>query len=61
MGEGETVETGAVGRREVVGINAFMGGRETAQTKYIRGVRPAAGGKALGRRGLSISKVDAPL
>jgi CRP-like cAMP-binding protein len=35
MGEGETVETGAVGRREVVGINAFMGGRETTQTEYV--------------------------
>jgi CRP-like cAMP-binding protein len=35
MGEGQTVETGAVGRREVVGINAFMGGRETTQTEYI--------------------------
>lgn len=28
-GDGRTVETGAIGRREVVGINAFMGGRET--------------------------------
>jgi len=35
MGEGQTVETGAVGRREVVGINAFMGGHETTQTEYI--------------------------
>lgn len=35
MGEGKTVETGAVGRRGVVGINAFMGGRETTQTEYI--------------------------
>lgn len=35
MGGGQTVETGAIGRREVVGINAFMGGRETTQTEYI--------------------------
>ena len=35
MGEGRTVEAGAIGRREVVGINAFMGGRETTQTEYI--------------------------
>jgi CRP-like cAMP-binding protein len=35
MGEGRTVEVGAIGRREVVGINAFMGGRETTQTEYI--------------------------
>jgi CRP-like cAMP-binding protein len=35
MGDGRTVEAGAIGRREVVGINAFMGGRETTQTEYI--------------------------
>jgi CRP-like cAMP-binding protein len=35
MAEGKTVETGAVGNREVVGINAFMGGSETTQTEYI--------------------------
>ena len=35
MRDGRTAETGVVGRREVVGINAFMGGRETTQTKYI--------------------------
>src|SRR5687768_17669522 len=35
MGEGKTVEAGAVGNREVVGVNAFMGGRETNQTEYI--------------------------
>ncbi len=35
MSGGQTAETGAVGRREVVGINAFMGGRETTQTDYI--------------------------
>ncbi|GAB4386118.1 MAG: Crp/Fnr family transcriptional regulator [Elainellaceae cyanobacterium] len=33
--DGATAETGLVGRREVVGINAFMGGRETTQTTYI--------------------------
>lgn len=35
MGGGQTVEAGAIGRREVVGINAFMGGCETTQTEYI--------------------------
>ena len=35
MGSGSTAEAGAVGRREMVGINAFMGGRETTQTEYI--------------------------
>ena len=35
MGDGRTSETGVVGRREVVGINAFMGGRETTQTEYV--------------------------
>lgn len=35
MGEGQTIEAGAIGRREVVGINAFMGGRETTQTEYV--------------------------
>ena len=34
MSDGKTVEAGAVGSREVVGINAFMGGRETTQTEY---------------------------
>jgi CRP-like cAMP-binding protein len=29
------VEAGAIGSREVVGINAFMGGREITQTEYI--------------------------
>lgn len=33
--EGRTVEAGAIGRREVVGVNAFMGGRETTQTEFI--------------------------
>jgi CRP-like cAMP-binding protein len=33
--EGRTAEAGAVGSREVVGINAFMGGHETTQTQYV--------------------------
>ncbi len=35
MRDGRTAETGVVGRREVVGINAFMGGRETTQSEYV--------------------------
>jgi len=35
MSDGKTVEAGAAGSREVVGINAFMGGNETTQTEYI--------------------------
>ncbi|MEO7084656.1 MAG: Crp/Fnr family transcriptional regulator [Gemmatimonadaceae bacterium] len=35
MSDGRTAETGVVGSREVVGINAFMGGRETTQTEYV--------------------------
>jgi CRP-like cAMP-binding protein len=35
MRDGRTAETGVVGCREVVGINAFMGGRETTQTEYV--------------------------
>ncbi|HEY9896617.1 MAG TPA: Crp/Fnr family transcriptional regulator [Candidatus Sericytochromatia bacterium] len=35
MMNGDTAETGIVGKREVIGINAFMGGRETTQTTYI--------------------------
>jgi CRP-like cAMP-binding protein len=35
MRDGRTVEAGAIGSREVVGINAFMGGREATQTEYI--------------------------
>lgn len=35
MRDGRTAETGVVGRREVVGINAFMGGQETTQTEYV--------------------------
>jgi CRP-like cAMP-binding protein len=34
MQDGTTAETGLVGRREVIGINAFMGGWETTQTTY---------------------------
>lgn len=34
MQGGRTVETGAVGSREVAGINAFMGGNATTQTEY---------------------------
>lgn len=35
LSDGTTAETGLVGKREVIGINAFMGGRETTQTTYI--------------------------
>ena len=36
MLDGRTAETGVVGSREVVGINAMpMGGRETTQTEYV--------------------------
>lgn len=35
MSEGRTAEAGMVGRREMVGVNAFMGGRETNQTEYV--------------------------
>lgn len=35
MREGKTSEAGLAGAREVVGINAFMGGRETTQTQYV--------------------------
>ena len=35
MRNGRTVEAGAIGSREVAGINAFMGGRETTDTEYI--------------------------
>jgi CRP-like cAMP-binding protein len=34
MRQGKTAETGVIGNREVAGINAFMGGRETTQTEY---------------------------
>jgi CRP-like cAMP-binding protein len=35
MNDGSTAEAGMVGNREVIGINAFMGGSETTQTQYI--------------------------
>jgi CRP-like cAMP-binding protein len=35
MADGSTAETGVVGNREVLGINAIMGGRETTQTEYV--------------------------
>lgn len=35
MNDGSTAEAGMVGNREVIGVNAFMGGRETTQTEYI--------------------------
>ncbi len=35
MRDGRTSEAGVVGRREMAGINAFMGGRETTQTEYV--------------------------
>ena len=33
--DGKTVETGIAGNREMVGVNAFMGGAETTQTRYV--------------------------
>jgi len=35
MADGNTTEAGAIGNREMVGLNAFMGRRETNQTEYI--------------------------
>lgn len=35
MKDGHTSEVGVVGNREMVGINAFMGGRETNQTEFV--------------------------
>ncbi len=35
MSDGSTAEAGMIGNREVMGVNAFMGGRETTQTEYI--------------------------
>jgi CRP-like cAMP-binding protein len=35
MSEGRTAEAGIAGRREMVGVNAFMGGRETNRTQYV--------------------------
>jgi CRP-like cAMP-binding protein len=48
MDQARTVEAGIVGSREMVGLNAFMGGRETNQTQYVcqspgTAVRVAAG------------------
>jgi hypothetical protein len=39
MSDGTTAETGVVGIREAIGVNAFMGGKETTQTQYITAVR----------------------
>ena len=33
--DGKTAEAGIAGNREMVGVNAFMGGSETTQTRYI--------------------------
>lgn len=35
MKDGRMAETGIIGRREMIGVNAFMGGRETTQTTYV--------------------------
>lgn len=35
MSDGVTAEAGMVGNREILGVNAFMGGRETTQTEYV--------------------------
>lgn len=35
MEEGRAVEAGAVGSREMVGVNAFVGGRGTNQTEHV--------------------------
>jgi CRP-like cAMP-binding protein len=35
MSDGSTAEAGMIGNREVMGVNAFMGGSETTQTQYI--------------------------
>jgi CRP-like cAMP-binding protein len=35
MLDGRICEAGVVGSREMVGINAFMGGKETTQTQYV--------------------------
>jgi CRP-like cAMP-binding protein len=40
--EGRTAEAGAVGSREMVGINAFMGGHETNQTEYLAQIAGSA-------------------
>jgi CRP-like cAMP-binding protein len=33
--DGKTAEIGVVGSREMAGVNAFMGGSETTQTRYV--------------------------
>jgi CRP-like cAMP-binding protein len=35
MDEARTAEAGIVGSREMAGLNAFMGGRQTNQTEYV--------------------------
>jgi CRP-like cAMP-binding protein len=35
LSDGTTAETGLIGNREVIGVNAFVGGKETTQTTYI--------------------------
>ena len=35
MSDGTTTETGMVGNREMLGVNAFMGGKGTTHTTYI--------------------------
>lgn len=35
LSDGRTIETGLAGNRDVLGVNAFMGMRETTQTEYI--------------------------
>ncbi len=35
MANGNTAETGVIGNREILGVNAFMGGSETTQTEYV--------------------------
>ena len=40
--EGRTAEAGAVGSREMVGVNAFMGGHETNQTEYLAQIAGSA-------------------
>lgn len=42
MNNGATVETGVVGNRDVLGINALMGNQETTQTEYIVQISGAA-------------------
>ncbi len=34
LSNGATVETGVIGCREMLGLNAFLGGRETTHTEY---------------------------